>query len=72
MGHSSVTTTERYAHLRTDLFRPEDYDRLRVDRSAREAEVIPLKPTDEATEGAVGYAGATPEDAGVIGVIATS
>jgi len=35
MGHSSVTTTERYAHLRADLFRVEDYDRLAVDLARR-------------------------------------
>jgi len=42
MGHSSVTTTERYAHLRTDLFRVEDYDRLSVDLRAKDADVVAL------------------------------
>lgn len=59
MGHSSVTTTERYAHLRADLFRVEDYDRLAVDLSARDADVVALKPSTEADSGAVGYAVAT-------------
>ena len=31
MGHSSVVVTERYAHLRPDLFREEDYARFDVD-----------------------------------------
>lgn len=59
MGHSSVTTTERYAHLRTDLFRVEDYDRLAVDMRAVGGVVVPMKPAPEAETGAVGYAGAT-------------
>jgi len=72
MGHSSVTTTERYAHLRTDLFRPEDYDRLMVDLGARDAEVIPFKAPSDADAGAVGYAGATEGADEVTAVIASS
>jgi hypothetical protein len=59
MGHSSVTTTERYAHLRADLFRAEDYDRLAVDLNARDADVLPLKAPAESDSGALSYAGAT-------------
>jgi hypothetical protein len=59
MGHSSVTTTERYPHLRTDPFRVEDYDRLSVDMRAVGGVVVPMKPAPEAETGAVGYAGAT-------------
>ncbi len=33
LGHSSVTVTERYAHLRPDLFRPEDLIKLSVPMS---------------------------------------
>jgi hypothetical protein len=58
MGHSSVTTTERYAHLRTDLFRVEDYDRFAVDLRAPIGDVVPLKPA-EVHPGAVGYVAAT-------------
>ena len=42
MGHASVTTTERYAHLRTDLFRESDFDLVPVDLSIPGAEVVPL------------------------------
>ena len=38
MGHSSTVVTERYAHLRPDLFRDEDYAVFDVDlRPARVA-----------------------------------
>lgn len=30
MGYNSVVVTERYAHLRTDLFRAEDYELLKA------------------------------------------
>ena len=33
LGHSSVTVTERYAHLRPDLFWPEDLIKLSVPMS---------------------------------------
>jgi integrase len=59
MGHCSVTTTERYAHLRADLFRVEDYDRLAVDLNARDADVLPLKALAEVDSGGLSYAGAT-------------
>jgi integrase len=42
MGHASVTTTERYAHLRTDLFREQDFDVVAVDLSTSGGEVVPL------------------------------
>jgi integrase len=55
MGHSSVIVTERYAHLRPDLFRSRDFDMLDVDLMAEVGEVVPL--TREAAEtGAIGYA----------------
>jgi len=31
MGHSSVVVTERYAHLKPELFRAADYELLNVD-----------------------------------------
>src|SRR5216684_855868 len=43
MGHSSVVVTERYAHLRPDLFREEDYELLEVDLMKRPAKVLPIK-----------------------------
>lgn len=42
MGHASVTTTERYAHLRTDLFRESDYDLIKVDFSQPTGDVIAI------------------------------
>jgi hypothetical protein len=59
MGHSSVTTTERNAHLRADLFRVEDYDRLIVDMSARDGDVATLKAPADTVSSALSYAGAT-------------
>jgi hypothetical protein len=47
MGHASVTTTERYAHLRTDLFRESDFDVVAVNLSAPGAEVVQLYPSTE-------------------------
>jgi len=58
MGHSSVVVTERYAHLRPDLFREQDYTALDVDLSAPAGEVVRAK------SGARSYAGATPVIAG--------
>lgn len=57
MGHCSATTTERYAHLRADLFRVEDYDRLAVDLYARDADVLSLKALAEVDSGGLSYAG---------------
>jgi len=31
MGHSSVVVTERYAHLKPELFRAAEYELLNVD-----------------------------------------
>jgi len=42
LGHSSVTTTERYAHLRTDLFRPSDLQAISVDLSRPAGAVLDL------------------------------
>lgn len=54
MGHSSVIVTERYAHLKPELFRPADYELLNVDL-ATEGQVVQLKQKN-AELGAVGYA----------------
>jgi integrase len=54
LGHASVTTTERYAHLRTDLFRESDFDVVAVDLSTPGAEVVQLHPSTE--DGSIGYA----------------
>lgn len=43
MGHSSVVVTERYAHLRPDLFGEGDYSALEVDLMAR-GKVVRLVP----------------------------
>jgi integrase len=50
LGHSTVQVTERYAHLRVDLFGPADLAAMAVD----------LTP-GETRSGAFGYAVATPE-----------
>jgi integrase len=42
LGHASVTTTQRYAHLRPDLLRPEDLPALRVELSRAGGDVIDL------------------------------
>lgn len=42
LGHSSVTVTERYAHLRADLFRPEDLLKLSVGMSREGGAVVDL------------------------------
>jgi hypothetical protein len=47
MGHANVTTTERYAHLRTDLLREQDFDVVAVDLSTTGGEVVPLQRKTE-------------------------
>jgi hypothetical protein len=42
LGHSSVAVTERYAHLRSDLFRPEDLLKLSVSMSRQGGAVVEL------------------------------
>ena len=42
LGHSSVAVTERYAHLRSDLFRPEDLLKLSVSMSREGGAVVEL------------------------------
>jgi integrase len=61
MGHSSVTTTERYTHLRTDLFRVEDYDRLVVDLRAGDAEVVAIDSARSKENGTHSNASVTPQ-----------
>gem|GEM_PF-2062695 len=54
MGHGSVVVTERYAHLKVDLFKSRDFDMLDVDLMA-DAEVIPFAQ-EAGVAGTVGYA----------------
>ena len=42
LGHASVTTTERYAHLRPDHFKAGDYDAVRVNLSRPPADVVSI------------------------------
>lgn len=42
MGHSSVVVTERYAHLRGDLFTAADLGRMAVDFSSPMGKILPL------------------------------
>jgi hypothetical protein len=44
LGHSSTEVTKRYAHLRPDLFRPEDHELLAVDLERGDAAVVPISP----------------------------
>jgi integrase len=44
MAHSSVVVTERYAHLKPDLFREEDYERLDIDLVKPAGRVLALDP----------------------------
>jgi len=55
LGHASVTTTERYAHLRPEHFKEEDFDVVRVDLSHSGGNVVSIGcPGSE--NGTVGYA----------------
>jgi hypothetical protein len=52
MGHSSVVVTERYAHLRGDVFTAADLGRVTVDFSSPVGKILPLVRTDSGTLGA--------------------
>jgi hypothetical protein len=52
MGHSSVMVTERYAHLRGDVFTAADLGRVVVDFSAPVGKILPLVRNDSGTLGA--------------------
>lgn len=60
LGHSSVLVTERYGHLRADLFKPSVLLQLSVDMSRAGGEVIDLAARRD-DESAGGNAVATPE-----------
>jgi Phage integrase family len=60
MGHESRKTTERYAHLRTDLFRDADCGAVSVDLSPTKGKIIPMVAS-RPDSGAVGC-GAGAED----------
>ena len=64
MGHSSVVVTERYAHLKPELFRGADYELLNVDLAC-EGQVVQLKPK-HSESGAVGYAVVTDPESMVV------
>ena len=44
MGHSSVTTTERYSHPRPDLFAEASFHAMDVDLSQPAGDVVALPP----------------------------
>jgi hypothetical protein len=50
MGHSSVTTTERYSHLRPDLFAESAFGAMNVDLSRPAGDVVPLPPAPGKSE----------------------
>jgi len=54
LGHSSVSVTERYAHLRADLFKAEDLLKLSVSLSREGAEVIDMAD-HRVKDGAAGH-----------------
>lgn len=47
LGHSTVLVTERYAHLRADLFSREDLARVRVDLSSPAGKVLPMARSEK-------------------------
>jgi hypothetical protein len=49
--------TDRYAHLRPDLYRDEDYRVLSVDLNTGCGKVLPMKP--QSAKSTIGYAVAT-------------
>jgi integrase len=51
MGHSSVVVTERYAHLRGDVFTAADLGRVAVDFSAPMGKILPLARKDSGALG---------------------
>jgi integrase len=63
MGHSNTIVTDRYAHLRPDLYREEDYRVLAVDLNAGCGKVLAMRPTPTADgeKGPDGYDMATPD-----------
>lgn len=64
MGHSTVLVTERYAHLRGDIFTAADLGRVSVDLSSPAGKVLPLSRPEEA----IGHTGATEgESVGQVG-----
>lgn len=46
LGHSTVLVTERYAHLRPDLFDDRDRNRLPIDLTAPAGEIVALEPVE--------------------------
>jgi integrase len=51
MGHYSITVTERYAHLRPELFTAKDHDMLRVDLEPGSQEALPFPGPAEGQAG---------------------
>lgn len=51
MGHSTVLVTERYAHLRGDVFSAADLGRVAVDLSPPTGKVLPLVRPEAGTDG---------------------
>ena len=51
MGHSTVLVTERYAHLRGDVFNAADLGRLAVDLTSQPRKVLPLVRPAPGTDG---------------------
>lgn len=68
MGHSTVMVTERYAHLRPDMFGAADRGRVAVDLSTPTGKILPLAaPAETQAEskiGAFGYTVVTPKEDG--------
>jgi hypothetical protein len=46
MGHSTALVTERYAHLRGDVFTAADLGRVAVDFSSLMGKILPLAPRE--------------------------
>ncbi|MBI3071883.1 MAG: site-specific integrase [Deltaproteobacteria bacterium] len=65
MGHSSTTITERYAHMRSDLFRDADYEVISVKLGRAPASVASIAAPSES--GTDSYVMVTRADSGSVG-----
>ena len=45
MGPASITATERYSHLRHELFAEKAYDAVKVDLARSAGDVVSLRPS---------------------------
>jgi integrase len=70
MGHSTVLVTERYAHLRGDVFTPTDLGRMVVDFSAPTGKVLPM--VRPGADPGISHRGATEPESAAENVVAAA